>query len=130
MIKADSPSSNLITNSAYQTYLDALDNPYTRRNYEIHFSQFRKALNSSESCSELLEMDGRLLEDKIVAHIKTMAKDGASSSSIRLTLSAIRKFFVENRYENKIDWKWLKGRISKSNGKVKRLRNAFPILFL
>jgi hypothetical protein len=43
--------------NAYQTYIDALDNPYTRKNYEIHFSEFKKALKA-ESCNELLEMDG------------------------------------------------------------------------
>lgn len=105
--------------NAYQTYIDALDNPYTRKNYEIHFSEFRKALKASQSCNELLEMDGRVLEDRIVAQIKEMAKAGASTSSIRLRLSAIRKFFVENRQENKVNWSWLKGRIPKGNGRVK-----------
>jgi site-specific recombinase XerD len=105
--------------NAYQTYIDALDNPYTRKNYEIHFSEFRKALKASESCNELLKMDGRKLEDKIVEHIKQMAKAGASTSSIRLTLSAVRKFFVENRQENRVNWTWLKGRIPKSNGRIK-----------
>jgi len=97
-----------------------LDNPYTRKNYEIHFSEFRKALKaSSESCNELLKMDGRELEDKIVEHIKQMAKAGASTSSIRLTLSAVRKFFIENRQENRVNWTWLKGRVPKSNGRIK-----------
>jgi hypothetical protein len=96
-----------------------LDNPYTRKNYEIHFSEFRKALKASESCNELLKMDGRELEDKIVEHIKQMAKAGASTSSIRLTLSAVRKFFVENRQESRVNWTWLKGRIPKSNGRTK-----------
>ena len=105
--------------NAYQTYIDALDNPYTRKNYEIHFSEFRKALKASETCNEMLETDGRVLEDKIVAHIKEMVKRGASTASIRLTLSAIRKFFVENRQENRVNWSWLKSRIPRSNGKVK-----------
>jgi hypothetical protein len=48
-----------------------------------------------------------------------MAKKGASTSKIRLRLAAIRKFFVENRQENKINWKWLKGRVPRSNGKIK-----------
>jgi site-specific recombinase XerC len=105
--------------NAYQTYIDALDNPYTRKNYEIHFSEFRKALKASQSCNELLEMDGREIEDKLVEHIKRMAKVGASTASIRLTLSAVRKFFVENRQENRVNWSWLKSRIPRSNGKVK-----------
>jgi site-specific recombinase XerC len=105
--------------NAYQTYIDALDNPYTRKNYEIHFSEFRKALKASQSCNELLEMDGREIEDKLVEHIKRMAKAGASTASIRLTLSAVRKFFVENRQENRVNWSWLKSRIPRSNGKVK-----------
>jgi hypothetical protein len=105
--------------NAYQTYLDALDNPYTRKNYEIHFSQFRKALKASDSCNELLKMDGRVLEDKVVALIKEMAKRGASTASIRLMLSAVRKFFVENREENRVNWSWLKSRIPRGNGKVK-----------
>jgi hypothetical protein len=96
-----------------------LDNPYTRKNYEIHFSEFRKALKASESCNELLRMDGRELEGKIVEHIKQMAKAGASTSSIRLTLSAVRKFFVENRQESRVNWTWLKGKIPKSNGRIK-----------
>ena len=96
-----------------------MDNPYTRKNYEIHFSEFRKALKASESCNELLKMDGRELEDKIVEHIKQMAKAGASTSNIRLTLSAVRKFFVENRQESRVNWTWLKGRIPKSNGRTK-----------
>lgn len=108
--------------NAYQTYIDALDNYYARKNYEIYFAEFRKSLKNvllSESCNELLEMDGRELEDKIVEHIKQMAKAGASTSSIRLTLSAVRKFFVENRQENRVNWTWLKGRIPKSNGRIK-----------
>jgi hypothetical protein len=108
--------------NAYQTYIDALDNYYTRKNYEIYFGEFRKSLKNaslSESCNELLEMDGRELEDNIVEHIKQMAKAGASTSSIRLTLSAVRKFFVENRQENRVNWTWLKGRIPKSNGRIK-----------
>lgn len=96
-----------------------MDNPYTRKNYEIHFSEFRKALKASESCNELLKMDGRELEGKIVEHIKQMAKAGASTSSIRLTLSAVRKFFVENRQESRVNWTWLKGKIPKSNGRIK-----------
>ena len=65
-------------------------------------------------------MEGRVLEDAIVKHIKDMEKAGASASSINITLAAIKKFFVENRQENKINWSWLKGRKpSKSNGKVK-----------
>ena len=64
-------------------------------------------------------MDGRELEDKIVEHIKQMAKAGASTSSIRLTLSAVQRFFVENRQESRINWTWLKGRIPKSNGRIK-----------
>lgn len=63
-------------------------------------------------------MDGRELEDKIVEHIKQMAKAGASTSNIRLTLSAVRKF-VENRQESRVNWTWLKGRIPKSNGRTK-----------
>lgn len=96
-----------------------MDNPYTRKNYEIHFSEFRKALKASESCNELLKMDGRELEGKIVEHIKQMAKAGASTSSIRLTLSAVRKFFVENTQESRVNWTWLKGKIPKSNGRIK-----------
>lgn len=64
-------------------------------------------------------MDGRELEGKIVEHIKQMAKAGASTSSIRLTLSAVRKFFVENRQESRVNWTWLKGKIPKSNGRIK-----------
>jgi hypothetical protein len=108
--------------NAYQTYIDALDNYYTRKNYEIYFEEFRKSLKNvslSDSYNELLEMDGRELEDRIVEHIKEMAKRGASTSSIRLTLSAVRKFFVENRQENRVNWTWLKSRIPRSNGKVK-----------
>jgi site-specific recombinase XerC len=105
--------------NAYRTYIDALDNPYTRKNYEIHFSEFRKALKASQSCNELLEMDGREIEDRLVEHIKRMAKAGASTASIRLMLSAVRKFFVENRQENRVNWSWLKSRIPRSNGKVK-----------
>jgi hypothetical protein len=108
-----------IENSAYQTYLDALDNPLTRKNYEIHFEDFRKALKASQGCNELLGMEGRELEDKIVSHIKSMAKSGASTPSINITLAAIKKFFVENRQDNKVNWKWLKGRIPKGNGRVK-----------
>ena len=64
-------------------------------------------------------MGGRELEDKIVEHIKQMAKAGASTSSIRLTLSAVQRFFAENRQESRINWTWLKGRIPKSNGRIK-----------
>ena len=105
--------------NAYQTYIDALDNPYTRRNYELHFQEFRKALHLSESCNELLEMDGRQLEDLIVRYIKQAAGRGVATGSIQLKLSAIRKFFVENRQENMLNWSWLKSRIPRGNGKVK-----------
>ena len=105
--------------NAYQTYIDALDNPYTRRNYELHFGEFRKALQLSESCNELLEMNGRQLEDMIVRYIKECAARGTATGSIQLKLSAIRKFFVENRQENQLNWSWLKSRIPKGNGKVK-----------
>src|SRR5690606_11204154 len=59
------------------------------------------------------------LEDKIVIHIKALAAAGASSSSINITFNAIKKFFVENRQENKINWKWVKARVPKGKGKVK-----------
>lgn len=119
MVKTDRAVSKTIATNAYQTYLDALGNPYTRKNYEIHFGAFRNKLKASNKCNELLQMDGRDLEDKIVSHVKEMANSGASTSSINLTLSAIKKFFVENREENRINWKWLKGRVPKSNGRVK-----------
>jgi hypothetical protein len=41
--------------NAYQTYLDALNNAFTQKNYEIHFAEFKKALKASESCNELLD---------------------------------------------------------------------------
>jgi hypothetical protein len=106
--------------NAYQTFLDALSNPNTRMNYTYFFSQFREALKLSESCNELLEMDGRELEDRIVEYIKDMTKRrGASSAAIKITLTAIRKFFVENREESRLNWSWLKSRIPKGNGTVK-----------
>lgn len=118
MAKAAVMDSTIETN-AYQTYLDALGNDYTRRNYENHFAEFRKALKASKTCNELLEMDGRVLEDKIVLMIKAQAAAGASTSSMNMMLAAIKKFFVENRHENKINWKWLRDRVPKGNGKVK-----------
>jgi hypothetical protein len=106
--------------NAYQNFLDSLQNPFTRRNYETHFQEFRKGLHlSSESCNELLEMDGRELEDLIVRYIKECAARGTATGSIQLKLSAIRKFFVENRQENQLNWSWLQSRIPKGNGKVK-----------
>jgi hypothetical protein len=106
--------------NAYQTFLDALSNPNTRTNYTYFFAQFREALQLSESCNELLEMDGRELEDRIVEYIKDMTKRrGASSAAIKITLTAIRKFFVENREESWLNWSWLKSRIPKGNGTVK-----------
>jgi hypothetical protein len=106
--------------NAYQTFLDALSNPNTRTNYTYFFSQFREALKLSESCNELLEIDGRELEDRIVEYIKDMTKRrGASSAAIKITLTAIRKFFVENREESRLNWSWLKSRIPKGNGTVK-----------
>jgi hypothetical protein len=69
------PKSNVMSKTnGFQMYIDALDNAYTRRNYEIHSSEFKKALKASDSCNELLEMDGRELEETIVAQIKNMAK--------------------------------------------------------
>jgi hypothetical protein len=119
--RTDVPSRSALRSvkNAYQTFLDALDNPYTRRNYELHFQEFRKALHLSESCNELLEMDGRELEDLIVRYIKQCGARGVATGSIQLKLSAIRKFFVENRQENQLNWSWLKSRIPKGNGKVK-----------
>jgi hypothetical protein len=114
------PPLRLSSRNAYQTFLDALSNPNTRMNYTYFFSQFREALKLSESCNELLEMDGRELEDRIVEYIKDMTKRrGASSAAIKITLTAIRKFFVENREESRLNWSWLKSRIPKGNGTVK-----------
>jgi 3-oxoacyl-ACP reductase-like protein len=64
-------------------------------------------------------MDGRELEDLIVRYIKQCGARGVATGSIQLKLSAIRKFFVENRQENQLNWSWLKSRIPKGNGKVK-----------
>ncbi|HEV8404502.1 MAG TPA: hypothetical protein VGQ13_01220 [Nitrososphaera sp.] len=107
------------TTNAYNVYTDALKNAFTRKNYEIHFKAFMKSLKASSSCNELLTMEGRTLEDAIVQHMKALDSSGASTSHIAITLAAIKKFFVENRAENKINWVWLKGRKPKSNGKVK-----------
>jgi hypothetical protein len=46
-------------------------------------------------------------------------RHGASSAAIKITLTAIRKFFVENREESQLNWSWLKSRIPKGNGTVK-----------
>jgi hypothetical protein len=107
------------TGNAYQIFLDALSNPNTRTNYVYFFSQFRQALKLSESCNELLEMDGRELEDFIVEYIKDMTKRGASSAAVKITLTSIRKFFIENRSESRLNWAWLRNRIPKGNGTVK-----------
>ncbi len=72
--------------NAYQTYIDAIDNPFTRRNYELHFQEFRRALGLSQMCNELLEMDGRELENLIVQYIKDCAAHGASTASMKLKL--------------------------------------------
>jgi uncharacterized protein YjiS (DUF1127 family) len=85
----------------------------------VLFEEFRQAMKLSESCNELLEMDGRELEDAIVKYIKGLSARGASTASMKLTLFAIRKFFVENRHENMLNWSWLKARIPKGNGIVK-----------
>jgi hypothetical protein len=105
--------------NAYQVFLDALHNPNTRTNYTYFFAQFREALQLSESCNELLEMDGRELEDRIVRYIQQMTRRGQSSAAIKITLTAIRKFFVENREESRLNWSWLKSRIPRGNGTVK-----------
>jgi hypothetical protein len=118
-VKAKKMSSDISDENAYQTFLDALNNPNTRTNYTYFFAQFREALQLSESCNELLEMDGRELEDLIVEYIKGQTKAGASSAAIKITLTAIRKFFVENREESRLNWSWLKSRIPKGNGTVK-----------
>jgi hypothetical protein len=117
--KKVSSSRTLVTFNAYQTFLDALSNPNTRTNYVYFFARFRQELNVSESCNELLEMDGRELEDRIVQYIKDMTRRGASSAAIKITLTAIRKFFIENRQESRLNWSWLRGRIPKGNGTVK-----------
>jgi len=67
----------------------------------------------------LLEMEGRELEDRIVEYIKDQVKSGASSAAIKITLTAIKKFFTENREESRLNWGWLKGRIPRGNGQVK-----------
>jgi hypothetical protein len=108
-----------LARNAYQTFLDALNNPNTRTNYTYFFAQFREALQLSESCNELLEMDGRELEDRIVRYIQQMTRRGQSSAAIKITLTAIRKFFVENREESRLNWSWLKSRIPRGNGTVK-----------
>ena len=106
--------------NAYQVFLDALSNLNTRTNYVYFFSQFREALKLSESCNELLEMDSRELEDKIVEYIKQMTtKRGASSAAVKITLTSIRKFYIENRQESRLNWSWLRNRIPKGNGTVK-----------
>jgi site-specific recombinase XerD len=114
VVKTDSGS-----NIAYSVFVRRLKNPFTRKNYEIHFQAFRKALKASEECNDLLKMDGRTLEDAIVSHIQTLADAGASTASINLTVSAIKNFFVANREENRINWKWLKGELPPTNGRVK-----------
>lgn len=79
---------------------------------------FKKSLKlSSDNCNELLTWDPRDLEDKIVRHIKEGDSKGASTVELNMTLTAIKKFFVENRSENRINWKWLKGRIPRNKGK-------------
>jgi hypothetical protein len=105
--------------NAYQVFLDALSNPNTRTNYVYFFERFRSALRASESCNELLEMEGRELEDRIVEYIKDQVRSGASTASLKITLTAIKKFFTENREESRLNWGWLKGRIPRGNGQVK-----------
>jgi hypothetical protein len=105
--------------NAYQVFLDSLTNPHTRKNYLLHFREFQKAMKASESCNELLEMDGSELENHIVQYIKELVKRGAATGSIRLKVASIQKFFVENRQESKANWRWLKARIPKGNGRVK-----------
>jgi hypothetical protein len=106
--------------NAYQNFIEAIDNEYTKRNYEMHFEEFRQAMKLSESCNELLEMeDSREFEDAIVNYIKGLSARGASTASMRLKLAAIRRFYVENRAETRLNWGWLKARVPKGRGIVK-----------
>lgn len=34
-----------------------------------------------------------------------------ATKTIEMTISAIRKFYIENMAENMLNWKWLKSRI-------------------
>ncbi|MEO9320062.1 MAG: hypothetical protein ABI361_05260 [Nitrososphaera sp.] len=48
-----------------------------------------------------------------------MGKKGLATKTIDMTLSAIRKFYTENRAESMLNWKWLKSRIPQNQGRVR-----------
>jgi len=101
-------------------YLNAdLKTLIPRKTTKSVFKAFKDSLKASDSCDELLAMHGRELEDAVIAHVNDLDKQGASTASIHSTVSAIKNFFVANREENRINWKWLKGELPKNNGKVK-----------
>lgn len=105
--------------SALVTFKKSLKNPYTKRNYETNFDRFAKWAKLSKSCNELLTMDARKIEDKIVKYVEKLESAGKSTSTLIITMSAIRKFFVANRAESRLNWKWLNGNVTKNNGVVK-----------
>jgi len=113
------PKSGASVSNAYIVFADSLINPYTRKNYEICFDEFKKWLKTLEACNELLTWEPRDLENKIVSWIKELDKNGLATASISLRISAIRIFFIENRAETHINWKWLKARVPKNKGKTK-----------
>ena len=107
------------TKSAYETFMESVTNKHTRENYAKCLRDFRKYAGVSEGCDELLGMEPKAVEDLLVAYIHQLERRGLASSSVRLRIAAIKTFFVENRAENRINFKWITKRITKNKGRIK-----------
>lgn len=59
------------------------------------------------------------MEDLVSEYLKELDKRGNSTAYIHLALATLKRFYLENRVENYLNWKWLSRRIPKNKGKVK-----------
>lgn len=107
------------TKDAYRIFIGAVTNETTRKNYENQFLHFRQYANISASANELLTMKAEKVENLITDYLQLMNKNGKSSAYMRIVLSTLKRFYLENRAENYLNWKWLSRRIPKNQGKTK-----------
>ncbi len=100
---------------AYQLFQEALINDFTRRNYTTHFNQFLKW--TGKNADDLIKPEARELEDLIHSYQQHLEKEGYAKGSINAKLSAIQRFYVQNRVN--LNWNWIRSFKTRANGKVK-----------
>src|SRR2546425_5609532 len=94
--------------SPYDRFIESLENPFTRHQYDSALKWFLKF--SKTTPDELIKATPTAIEDALKRHMKSMEHAGKSWATRAAVVNALRKFLRVNKVKD-VDWDELRKRL-------------------